>query len=196
MILRYMAVSTVITSSTFIANLITRQKHNYLGYGILFAASLAAQALIFGKAEASELVDHKRFSHDYSVFLRHKEREIGYQGGTYAYKLNNSEKEKYERLEQEALEKAYDYYCQAQNKSMWIPDIQDRTKAEYCFSTAITMLSITNPMSKVVGTIVQLAGIYGIHVMREWNEINTLLNYSKHYYEQQEFYSDILKHYR
>lgn len=51
-------------------------------------------------------------------------------------------------------------------------------------------------MSKVIAAIANLANVYGLSVLNEWREINTHLNYSKYYYEQQEFYTNVLNQYK
>lgn len=187
--IRIILISLIAPSCQFVGNVILKVKHNYWRYAAIFFIVFAFMLFNSSKAEASTLsikYAHHEFLSEQAYYFEIKHRAI---------KLNDLEKRKYQALVDDHLKKAYENYSQAQERCMWIPRIEDKIKAEYCFATALNLLSSANPMSKVVGTTLQLATTYGIHVMQEWREINTLLNYAKYHYEQQEFYSDVLRQY-
>lgn len=180
----------VAPSCQFVTNMIFKLHHNWWKYATLFLVVFAYCLFSNSKAEAFELSSKYQPGHHLHYYAKKIDNKFN------AARMSDSNRAKYEALEQEHLQKAYEDYTNAQNRCMWLPKMEDKIKAEYCFGTAMNMLSATNPMSKVVVTVMSLATIYGIHVIREWNDINTLLLSAKHHYEMQEFYTDVLKHYR
>lgn len=188
--IRIILISLIAPGCSFLTNVIFRINHNWWRYAALFFFVFIFMLFNWTKAEAYELSSKYKPGHHLHYYA--KKIESQYRVG----RMSDSNRAKYEALEKEHLEKAYQDYTSAQERCMWIPNIQDKIKAEYCFGTAMSMLSATNPMSKVVVTVMSLATIYGIHVIREWNEINTLLLSAQYHYEMQEFYTDVLKQYK
>jgi hypothetical protein len=181
---------TAIVGAIFVSDLISNVKKKWWSYVLLFIFSVFSHLALFGELQAVE-IPTKFEMNTFRLQIEHTKIKNQLKNR----KLNGDQKKYYEDLANDHVKKGYDFYCQAQNKCMWFPTIDDKVKAQYCFSTALMNLSRTNPMSMVISNIINLFSVYGLNVMREWNEINTLLNYSKYHYEQQEFYTEVLNIY-
>jgi len=83
-------------------------------------------------------------------------------------------------------------YRDAKNKCWWLPDLSDREKAKYCFSTAVALIAPNDPKSKLIGATLTLLLQYGLDCMDEWNYIQNKLHWSEYHYEMMEFYQEVL----
>lgn len=84
-------------------------------------------------------------------------------------------------------------FFNAKNKIWYLPDLDDREKARYCFTSAITSALPADPRAKVIGVILQLVLQYGLDCMDEYNYIQNQLQWSQYHFEMNDFYSSVLK---
>lgn len=186
--------SLVVPVAIFLGNVICKQKHRILVYVLTFLTMLLFQIFYFSKAEATEITPP--ISHEqvikvyYEQFLSDCSKE--YERENRKMSLNYTQRQEYMRLCEE-----HEYYgklnlSQAKEKCCLFPRVEDRNMAEYCFNTILATISQSTPMSRIVAAIISMFGTYGLNVMREWNEINTHLNYAQYHYEMKEFYEMVL----
>lgn len=177
--------STILTGIFFVINVAFKQKHNLKFYTIYFFAMLATIYLFTSKAEASEFVPNCQIEMKAMTFgLHHYEN------------LTQEEREYYWNKIQFHEREAKRTYNDAKNRCWWLPDLNERDKAKYCFTTAMSTVPAGTPQSKIIMAIMTLLTQYGLDCMEEWSYIQNKLYWSQYHYEQKEFYEDVLKHYR
>jgi hypothetical protein len=76
----------------------------------------------------------------------------------------------------------------ANAKCCLLPEGSYRDYARYCFSTFMCGMIPGTPMSKMISILIASLTSYGIGVMNEWQEIQSLLLESQYHYEMKEFY--------
>ena len=94
------------------------------------------------------------------------------------------------RFHEENAKRCYD---EAKAKCWYLPDIDDRRNADYCFYSASGLLYPGTPMSKLMGVLINLLIQYGIDCTKEWHDINHKLYWAEYHFEMKEFYEDLQK---
>ena len=82
----------------------------------------------------------------------------------------------------------------AKNKCWWLPDLDDREKARYCFTNIGVLVCPGDPKSKLIISIVTTLIQYGLDCSEQWHYINNKLYWAQYHYEMMEFYEDLIKH--
>lgn len=90
------------------------------------------------------------------------------------------------------LENGKRTFKDAQDRCAYLPNTDDRTKAKYCFTSAISLVGSSTPGTKLVAAVTTFLVQYGIDCMDEWHYINNKLNWSKYHFEMCDFYRDLL----
>lgn len=80
------------------------------------------------------------------------------------------------------------------NELYWfMPDTEDRRKADYCFTTMVAgMFGGATPLSKVMAACAAFLSQYGLDCLEEWRKIQMFILEAQHHYELQEFYEEVL----
>jgi hypothetical protein len=89
-------------------------------------------------------------------------------------------------------ENAVRTFKDAKEKCWWLPEIDDRKKARYCFTTFMAGIVPGHPLSVCVNMILVLLGNYGIDCLAEWEYIQNKLYWAQYHYEMKEFYEECL----
>ena len=77
---------------------------------------------------------------------------------------------------------------EAEEASIFLPNISDEDKAQFCFTNIIATLAPGNPTAKMVNIGLALCAQYGMMVMSEWQRVDTKLHQAKAHFEMEEFY--------
>jgi hypothetical protein len=84
-------------------------------------------------------------------------------------------------------------YEDAKSKCWYLPNIEDREKARYCFTTSIAAVGNANAYCKLVAMVSSLLLQYGLDCMDEWDYIKTKLYWSSYHFELCDHYELLLK---
>lgn len=84
------------------------------------------------------------------------------------------------------------HYNLAKDKTWWLPNLSDREKGRYCYTTAIAGV-FASPQYKVVAMVSTLLTQYGLDCIDEWNFIDEHMQQSKAWWESYEFYKENLE---
>ena len=177
--------STILTGVLFVCNIFFKRGHNIKVYVIYFIAIFLGNYLLSQKAEASEFIPNCEIEMKAMIFgLHHYEN------------LTEEEREYYWKKIQFHEKEAKRTYNDAKNRCWWLPNINDRDKAKYCFTTAIAAIPANTPQSRIIMAILTFMTQYGLDCIDEWNYIQNKLHWCQYHYKQKELYEDVLKHYR
>lgn len=160
-----MKTALICTISAFLGNIITKSKHSVKLYIIFFLITLTIG--LFLEANAYELYPYEsKLTEDQKVYYMER------------YEFHKA--------------KAISSYETAKNMSMFCLDLTDKEKADYCFKTLMATLVGSTPMSKVISAGIAFMSQFVCDSIGTWHTIQVLLYDSKHHYELQEFYADVL----
>ncbi len=84
-------------------------------------------------------------------------------------------------------------YDDAKERCWWLPYIEDRSKARYCFTSLGILASPGDPKSKIIITVISALIQYGIDANEEWSYIDNKLYWSQYHFEMMEFYEHLIK---
>lgn len=85
------------------------------------------------------------------------------------------------------------HYNLAKDKTWWLPDLSDREKGRYCYTTAAAGIFPGTPQSKIITMISVFLTQYGLDCINEWHYINEHMQQSKAWWESYEFYRENLE---
>ena len=83
-------------------------------------------------------------------------------------------------------------YEAAKNRAWWLPDLDDREKARYCFTSSIALLGCASPCGRLLAAISTLFVQYGLDAMDEWHYIQGKLYDSQSHFELCDYYAGLL----
>lgn len=84
-------------------------------------------------------------------------------------------------------------YKDAKDRCWWLPNISERDKARYCFTTFGVLASPGEPKSKIIIAVISALIQYGLDCSDEWHYINNKLYWSQYHFEMMEFHQDLIK---
>ncbi len=90
-------------------------------------------------------------------------------------------------------ENGYRCYDDAKERSWWLPYIEDRAKARYCFTSLGILASPGDPKSKIIITVITALIQYGIDSSDEWSYIDNKLYWSQYHFEMMEFHEHLIR---
>ena len=104
------------------------------------------------------------------------------------------------RAQKEKYKEQYDFhlfngirtYEDAKSKCWYLPNINDREKAKYCFTSAIATIGSSSPTAKLVVAISSLLTQYGIDCLSEWEYIENKLYWSNYHFEMCDHYYQLI----
>lgn len=166
-----------IVLTILVVQIIFKQKINWVT--ILMVFFLLLGILFFFSSEKGNAAQNPHAQNEIHLFYKLKQ-------------LKPYERQYYEEKIKFHRENATRTYNEANERCRFLPKIDDRKKAEYCFTTAISMIAPATPMSKVVVGLISLLGQYGIDCLKEWEYIDNKLYWSHYHYDMMEFYEDLL----
>ena len=79
-------------------------------------------------------------------------------------------------------------WAEVQIKAWYCPNVQDRDKARYCFTSIFAGITAGTPWSKAMGMCMTMMLNYGLDCMDEWNDIQTDLHWAEYHFELAEHY--------
>lgn len=82
-------------------------------------------------------------------------------------------------------------YNDAKELCWWLPSMDDRKKARYCFTNLGILACPGEPLSKILTALINTLVQYGIDCSDEWNQINTKLYWSQYHFEMMDFYTSL-----
>lgn len=85
------------------------------------------------------------------------------------------------------------HYDKSKRISWYLPDYNDRDKAETCFVLAAGSLVPGDPWTKIVTLTITYMTKYGLDCMANFHEMNHYMYRAKYHVEMYEFYLEILK---
>ena len=94
------------------------------------------------------------------------------------------------RFHKENGERCYD---DAKERCWWLPYIEDRKKARYCFTSLGILASPGDPKSKIIISVISALIQYGIDANDEWNYIDNKLYWSQYHFEMMEFHEHLIR---
>lgn len=166
----------------------TRSPYVYLS---MFLILTIVNFFFFDKADASEA---SKFNFEYPIdYIPDAKTEISYLSILRAYKLSPKDRKYYEDKVRFHKSNAERTFRDAKNKCWYLPDIDDRDKAKYCFNTGMAAVFAGDPYSKAIAAVASLLLQYGLDCMDEWEYIQNKLHWSQYHYEMMEFYQDVLE---
>ena len=83
-------------------------------------------------------------------------------------------------------------YNEAKDKCWYLPDISDRDKARYCFTSAIATIGSYTPSTKLIACVTSLLLQYGLDAMDEWNYIQNKLYWSAYHFDLCDHYYHLI----
>jgi hypothetical protein len=173
--------SLIITGVIFITNLIFKTKLNLSHYLILFLSIMGLSYFLSSKCEASDQFAPSYYDVYYDCYNFNINAELTAQDRAYyVSKINEHE------------HNAKAHYEIARNKCWWLPDLSDRNKAKYCFTSVMSTVGANSYMSKLICSLITMLTQYGLDCIDEWNTINTNLLWSQYNYKMKEFYENVL----
>lgn len=174
--------SLILTLVLFLLNFAFKKKALLWQYLIYFLAIFFSLWFFSEKVEANE----------FSRILSSNSVKDIWDEQFYDCSLNDLDRARYVNLINFHQNSAVQNYDAAKVKCWWLPNISDRDKAKYCYTTLLTTLPASTPMSKIVYSLISFLTQYGLNCIDEWNEINQLLLWSQYHYEMKEFYESVL----
>jgi hypothetical protein len=85
------------------------------------------------------------------------------------------------------------HYNLAKDKTWWLPDLSNREKGRYCYTSFVAGIFPSTPQSKIVAMISVALTQYGLDCISEWNYINEHMMQSQAWWESYEFYKENLE---
>jgi hypothetical protein len=79
-------------------------------------------------------------------------------------------------------------FKEAQEACLWIPDLTERDKAQFCFNNFLAVLAPGTAKIKAIAALLSAFAQYTNGVMIEWQKIDTKLQQTKYHWEMEEFY--------
>ncbi len=83
-------------------------------------------------------------------------------------------------------------YNEAKEKCWYLPDISERDKARYCFTTAVASIGNHTPCFRLVSMVTTLLLQYSLDSMSEWNSIQNKLYWSSYHFELCDHYYNLI----
>lgn len=166
-----------IVLTILVMQIIFKQKINWGTILIVFFLLLGV--LFFFSSEKGNAAENPYAQYEIRMFYHLK-------------KLNSQDRKFYEDKLIFHRENAIRTYNEANERCRFLPKVDDRKKAEYCFNSAIAMIAPATPMSKVVIGLISLLGQYGIDCLKEWHYIDNKLFWCHYHYDMMEFYEELL----
>lgn len=81
----------------------------------------------------------------------------------------------------------------AKDRCWFLPNIEERKKAQYAITNAGIMIAPADPRSKFIAAVVNTLVQYGLDCNDEWHYINNKLYWAEYHFEMAEFYAHLLK---
>ena len=147
-----------------------------MGVGVFFLARSCS-------AHGNEWeVDEFQFSH-YNLEFRHVNGK---------YLPSRSEKAKWQEAYENHMFHAKRTYEDAKEKCWYLPRVNDRDKARYCFTTAIATVGSTSPTGRLVAAVTTFLVQYGLDSMDEWDYIQEKLHWSEYHFDMCDHYQNLI----
>jgi hypothetical protein len=173
----------ILTVGVAVMDVFFSQVRRIWWYLLLYGMMFLGVWLFESKAEASELTIHAQM--DIEWLSR-------YDGRT--RKSNNETDIEYFKKElQFHKDNAIRTCAAAKERCWWLPKLDERKSARYCWTSAMAMAVPGTPEFKLGAVILNVLLEYGLDCSEEWNYIDNKLYWCKYHTEMVEFYEDILK---
>jgi hypothetical protein len=156
---------------------LNKQKPDYCIYALVFFSILIFDLLLPSKAKGVDFVPDAKMEISMMKefdMLTHQERKY-YMDKIEFHDANGKRT-----------------YADAKNKCWFLPEVSDRDKARWCFSTFVAGIAAGTPMSKVVAMILNALANYGLNCIDEWEYIQNKLHWSEYHFEMKEWYENVL----
>lgn len=192
--MRELIQAAFVTSIIFIADMITDTKKKFYTYVIIFLL-IAGIGFTFSKGFAAEVEFLEKVHFSSTNFVRNAQIEIEVLKESFAspnFALDINQRLYYQQLIEHHRIEGDKAYIESKEKCWWLPNLTDREKARYCYTTALAGIATGTPGSKIVVMTITLLGQYGLDCIDEWHKIKTLLHSSQYHYEMMEFYQNVL----
>jgi len=186
--------SIILTLTLVVVHIFFKQTRKPLFYLVIFALMLLIN-FAFSKAEALPFNDSYE-NESILGFNSHAREDIFNNLHLLGYNavLTRDEKRTYQEKIAFHQSNAERTLQDAKNKCWWIPNTDYREKAKYCFTAAVSAVSMGTPQSRIVAGISSMLICYGIDCQEEWHYIKNKLYWSEYHYEMMEFYQDVLRY--
>lgn len=171
-----------LTGVIFVVKSFFSEKHRIFDYVAVCLLLMGCLYFMQGKAEAAMFIPNAEIEIRSMQHLLSPEAKL-----TPAQKKYYSDKIKFH------AENAVRCYEAAKAKCWYLPDINDREKAKYCFTTLITTFPAGTPQSKIIAAITSFLIQYGLDCIDEWHYIQNKLYWAEYHFEMYEFYSDVVR---
>lgn len=84
-------------------------------------------------------------------------------------------------------------YEDAKTKAWYMPNLSDREKAKYCFTSAIATMGSATLTTKLVVAVASLLAQYGLDCQDEYEYITTKLYWSQYHLEMCEHFQSLIR---
>ena len=84
-------------------------------------------------------------------------------------------------------------YEDAKDRCWWLPEISDRDKARYCYTSAFAALGTSVPSTKLLLMVGSLLLQYGLDMQDEWNYIDNKMHWARYHFEMCDHYQKLLE---
>lgn len=171
----------IIASFLAIVNILLGFKYRILQYVAVIILLFISFCVFKSKAQATTFIydvsieiETERHFFDLNAKLTAKETEY------YAKKLNMHK------------ENALRTFNNIKETCWWLPNLNDREKARYCFTTLVASLPAGTPQSKIIASLASFLAQYGLDCLEQWNYLSEQLYWCQYHNEMIEFYSNVL----
>lgn len=189
----------IVSSIVFLIDAYSRQKKNFLCYVTIFLI-VSGMGYLFSSEIEHNIKEYDRYIPlDLYPPPPNANKKIAKIKMRMLLCRNKSptkkDKKYYERKEKFHSTEANRYYIHAKQKMWYLPDLDDREKARYCFTSAVTTAMPGDPRAKIVGVVLQFFLQYGLDCIYEWNYIQNQLYWAAYHFEMADFYFEVLEIY-
>lgn len=167
------------------------------GFLFWFASANASEDFYEGRAQ----FEIKQICHELDLTYRCdkntpkvkvRPREASYNFIEKYVSLTSAQTNEYKKYIEYHHDKAVGYFCDAEEICWYLPDVDDKESARYCFTAAIALLASGSPISKACAAVLTTMTNYGLDAMEDWNMMKTLIHKAQYHSEMEQFYAELL----
>ncbi len=171
----------IVSSLIFLADAYSKQKKTFICYVTIFFI-IAGMGFLFSAPHSSKKGAYAECK-TYSLKSVPKKKK----------KQVKRDRKYYEKKEKFHGKEANKCYISAKSRVWYLPDLDDRQKARYCFTSALSACNPGDPRAKIVMISLSFLMQYGLDCIDEWNYIQNQLHCAAYHFEMSDFYFDLLR---
>ena len=141
------------------------------------------------------------YAYEYNIAFSRIRKNVDYSRRIYQTPMNRNQIQEVSKEKIAEWKREYDFhkkegdrtYNDAKDRCWWLPNVNEREQARYCFVSAIGLLGNGTPCSKLVSCVTALLAQYGLDAISEYHYINNKLYWSEYHFSMAELYWDLIQ---